>query len=356
MNRKFLFGRFYSDKDIKDLMYSIMENKTPYEINKNTFITEIYTNEGTIDKSYNYFKNHTIPVEITKDKDLMYFNVTELINLMQSITTSRVSTKERIYYLTDAYLDWAVSKGYIQVNNMKGLSKDDLCKVNKRIASYRYTDIKTLDLCCESALESNNISVIDIMPLILSRYGILGKQMDRILNLRWDDIDDKERVVRIKEDDNVYTFEIDDIFLKWIKRAYETVVFEDNKYIDEGKVVKRLDKYPEINYMFIHNRMTKVFRETSMPRLSFKSLEFSRKIDLLLRIRETRVLTSADFRELTKSFDVGLSSASTNTLIKDYESLTGDKVQLARSRDKLKYVDNKPEKTVMQIKKTIGSI
>lgn len=353
MKETFLFGDFYSKDELREVS-SILNSKTPYEINKNTFVSEIYDNKGTIEKSYNYFKNHTIVVEKIKDKDLMYFTVSELINLMHSLTTTSMNTKKRIYDLIKIYLDWAVDKKYIPINNLNGLSKDDLCKVNKKMASYKYTDIKDLDKLCDNVVESGEISVIDIMPLIISRYGILGKRMSKLLNLHWDDIDSEDMTVKLVDGGSVSIYPIDNIFLKWIERAKNCNEYDGVKYIDEGKVVKRWEKFDELNITIINNRLTRVFQITDIPRTSLKSLEFSRKIDLLLTIREERVLNSMDFRELTINFDSNVSPASTNALIKEYESLTEDKVQPMRSKDKVKYTDNNPKETVKNIKESLG--
>ena len=355
MKETFLFGKFYSKDELKEIS-SIMDSKTPYEINKNTFISEMYENKGTIEKSYNYFKNHTIVVEKIKGKDLMYFTVSELINLMNSLTTTSINTKKRIYDLIKTYLDWAVYKKYIPINNMNGLSKDDLCKINKKIASYKYTDIKTLDKLCEDAIKNEWISVIDIIPLIISRYGILGKKMSKLLNLHWGDINSEDMNVKIIDGDSISIYPIDDIFLKWIYRAKDCNKHGDIEYVDEGKVVKRLQKFNELDISIINNRLTRVFQTTYVPRSSLKSLEFSRKIDLLLNTREERVLNSTDFRELTVNFDSNISPASTNALIKEYESLTGDMVQPLRSKNKVKYVDNNPKETVKKIKKNLGVV
>lgn len=353
MKETFLFGKFYSKDELREL-YSIMDSKTPYEINKNTFVNEVYKNKGTIEKSYNYFKNHTVVVEKIKNKDLMYFTVSELINLMHSLTTTNINTKKRIYDLIKTYLDWAVYKNYIPINNLNGLSKEELCKVNKKMASYKYTDIKVLDKLCDDAIRSGGVSVIDIMPLIISRYGILGKQMSKLLNLKWDDINREDMAVKILDNERVSLYPIDDIFLKWIDRAKDCTKYDNIEYIDEGKVIKRLKKFDELNITIINNRLTRTFQTTYIPRSSLKSLEFSRKLDLLLEIRKERVLNSADFRELTINFDSNVSPASTNVLIKEYESLTDDKVQPLRSKEKVKYTDNNPKKTVEKIKANLG--
>lgn len=352
MSREFLFGKFYDSPSL-ELKENLLNNKTSFEINKNNFIISIYDNEKTMKTSYNALKKNVIDTEVIKDKDLMNFNVAELINLMNSIPTSSVSTKERVYYLIDNYLDWCTSQGYIALNNLKGLSKDELCRVNKKIVTYKVISIEDLSFYCNKATTTGKSSVIDVLPLILSRYGIVGTKLSRIINLRWSDIYRDKKLVRIVEENKDIFFPVDDLFLDWIDRAYKCEEHLGVKYIDDGYVIKKkADVEGEITDAYIYNRLVLVFRYASMPRMSFKTLEFSRKVDFLLSIREERVLDSSDFRTITNMFYPETSPSSTNTLIRYYESLTHDKVNLVKH--KIKRVDNNSEETVMEIKKSIG--
>lgn len=352
MSKEFLFGRFY-DSPSMEFKENLLKTKTSFEMNKNTFILDLYDNERTIKTSYNALKKNVIDTEIIKNKDLMDFSVTELITLMNSIPTSSVSTKERVYYLIDNYLDWCVSKGYIAFNNFKGLSKDELCRVNKKIVTYKVISIEDLSFYCNQAITTGKSSVIDVLPLILSRYGIVGTELSRIINLRWSDIDKDKKLVRIVEDNEELFFPIDDLFLDWIDRAYKCEEHLGVKYIDDGYVIKKKEDLDgEITDSYIYNRLVLVFKYSSMPRMSFKTLEFSRKVDFLLNIRKDGVLDSSDFRAITNMFYPKISPSSTNTLIRYYESLTHDKVNLVKH--KIKRVDNNSEETVMEIKKSIG--
>ena len=352
MSREFLFGKFY-DSLTDEYKRKMIEGKSTFEINKNNFILSIYDNEDTMRTSYNTLKRNIINVEKIKNKDLMDFNTSEQINLMKSIPTSSVSTKERLYHLIDNYLDWCVSQGYIPINNFKGLSKDELCKVSKKIASYKVISIEDLNYYCKKALSTSKVSAIDVIPLILSRYGIVGTGLSRILNLKWHDIDRERKVVRIIEDDNEILLPVDDLFLDWIDRAYKCKEFKGDVYIDEGYVIKKRLGYEfEFNDMYVYNRLILVFKYADMPRMSFKTLEFSRKVDFLLDLRKDGVLKSSDFKIITNLFHPNASAGTTNTLIRYYESLTHDKVTLVK--DKVKRVDNDSENTVLKIKKSIG--
>lgn len=353
MAREFLFGKIYENPSA-ELKESIYKSKSPFEINKNTFITSIYDNEQTMKTSYNALKKNVISMELVKNKDLMNFSIEELINLMNTMSTTSFNTKHRMYHLIDTYLDWCVSKGYIGLNGLKGLSKEELCKVNKMMASYKLMSKEELFKLCELSINTGEVTAMEVIPLIISRYGILGEKLSRMINLRWSDINIDNKTVTIEENGNILLFPIDEDFLYWIDRAYETKSYGEHQYIDEGKVIKIRSDYPNhvIDSNYIYNKVIKVFNLGILPRISFKSLELSRKIDFLLDIRKEKVLTADDFRMIVNMFKPNSSLATANVLIKIWETLTGDKVTLRYGKNKI--IDNNPVETVKKIRKTIG--
>ena len=355
MAREFLFGKIYENPSA-ELKESIYKSKSPFEINKNTFITSIYDNEQTMKTSYNALKKNVVSMELVKNKDLMNFSIEELINLMNTMPTSSVNTKERVYHLIDTYLDWCVSKGYIGLNGLKGLSKEELCKVNKMMVNYKLMSKEELFKLCELSINTGEVTVMEVIPLILSRYGILGEKLSRMINLRWSDINRENKTVTIEENGNVLLFPIDEDFLYWIDRAYETKSHGEYEYVDDGKVIKIRSDYPNytIDNNYIYNKVITVFNLGILPRISFKSLELSAKFDFLLSQRAERVLTADEFRMIVNMFKPNSSLATANVLIRLYETLTGDKVTLRYGKNKI--IDNNPSETVKEIKKRIGFI
>lgn len=357
MSKVFLFGHMYdtNEANFEKTKESLYNSKTSYEVNKNTFIVSFYDNEATMKVSYNKLKKNVVPIEIVKDKDLMDFTITELMDLMNSIPTSSYDTKRSIYHLIDNYLDWNVSLGNISVNNLKGLPKEDLCRVSKKVASYKVMDKKTLLEHCERFINSDEISVVDLMPLIMARYGIVGEKLSWIINLKYADLDYDNKIVRIQDGENTVLLPVDDDFFVWVDRCHMCEKLDGNPYIETDYIIKKTTKVEvDITDIYLYNRIDKVFKTTSMPRVSFKLLEFSRKIDFLLDIREDRVLTSEDFRDISRMFNPNISISSANTLIKAYETLTGDKVQPMRSKNKVKYTDDNPSETTQKIREQIG--
>lgn len=360
MSKQFLFGSMYdtSDPNFRKLKEKLYKEKTTFEINKNTFIVSIYDKESTMKVSYNSLKKNVVPIEVAKNKDLMYFTAPELIDLMTFVPTTSISTKRRLYHIIDNYLDWNVSIGNIQANNLKGLSKEDLFKINKKVVSYKVMSFDEFFNNCEIALKHEDISPIDIMPLVMARYGIVGESLSWIVNLRYSDLNKENNTVSIMENDRLITLPVDDIFFDWVNKCTECKENDGYLYEHSDKIIRKTVKFEEteLNDTFIYNRVDRVFKKTSFPRVSFKLLEFSRKIDFLLDIREERHLTVEDFRIITNLFKPSASMSSANTLVKSYESLTNDIVQPMRVKkeDLVKYIDEEPKNTVAKIKEVIG--
>lgn len=358
--KQFLFGSMYDtdNPNFQKLKQKLYREKSSFEINKNTFIVSIYDKESTMKVSYNSLKKNVVPIELAKNKDLMFFTAPELVDLMMFVPTTSVATKERLYHLIDNYLDWNVSIGNIQANNLKGLNKEDLCKINKKVASYKVMSIEEFFKNCEMALACDEISAIDIMPLVMARYGIVGEKLSWIRNLRYSDLNRENNTVEIKLEDRYMILPVDQRFFDWVDKCVECKELDGYAYEWSENIIRRTAKFEEteLNDMYIYNRVDKVFKKTNFPRVSFKLLEFSRKVDFLLDIRSERRLTGEDFRTITQLFKTSPSPSSTNTLIKSYEALTGDKVQpmQIRKEDINKYIDDESEKTVKEIRQKIG--
>ena len=360
MSKQFLFGTIYDtdNVDFSKLKEKLYKEKTSFEINKNTFIASIYDKESTMKVSYNSLKKNVVPIEIAKNKDLMYFTTPEIIDLMTFVPTTSVATKERLYHLIDNYLDWNVSIGNIQANNLKGLVKEDLCKINKKVASYKVMSMEEFFKNCEKALTCDEISAIDIASLVFSRYGIVGEKLSWITNLKYSDLNRENNTVRIGYGDRDIILPVDGRFFEWVDKCSECKELDGYAYEWSDKIIRKTTKFEEteLNDTYIYNRVDKVFKKGNFPRVSFKLLEFSRKIDFLLDIRKERRLTGEDFRTITQLFKTSPSPSSTNTLIKSYEALTDDKVQpmQIRKEDVEKYIDNDPEKSAENIRRKIG--
>ena len=353
MSREFLFGKFYDIKDNKQ-REKIINKHSEYAKNKNVFLLDIYDNEGTLKTSYNSFNKNVIPVEEAKNKDLMYFTPNELKELMDSIASTSFSTKDRVYNVMNSYLDYCVSKGYITINNLSGLDKEELCRPPKLMARYRIVSKEDVYKWCDESVLTGRVSIMDCLPLLLARYGIVGKGLSRIINLKLENINTDNKTIEIYEEDKLLVFPVDDRLIEYIYRAVDLKEHNNLKYIDSGNIIKAREDYPNliVDEAYIYNKVTAIFNLKIMPRISFKALELSRKIDFLLDIREERMLDTEDFKQITLMFNPNPSVASHISLVKNYESITGDEVNPPRGKNRKK--DNHSKKTAEKIREQLG--
>ena len=353
MSREFLFGKFYDIKDDTQ-REKIIKEHSEYAKNKNIFLLDMYDNEGTLRTSYNRFKKNVIPIEEAKGKDLMYFNAKELINLMNSVVSSSFSTKSRVYDLINIYLDYCINKGYITINNLSGLNKEELCKPHTLMARYRVVSLNDVYKWCDDSILTGKVSIMDCLPLLLARYGIVGKGLSRIINLKLENINIENKTIEIYEEDKLLVFPIDDRLIEYIYKAVDLKEHNNLKYIDSGNIIKVREDYSNsvADETYIYNKVTAVFNLKIMPRISFKALELSRKIDFLLDIREERMLDTEDFKQITLMFNPNPSVSSHISLVKNYESITGDKVNPPRGKNRKK--DNHSKKTAEKIREQLG--
>lgn len=357
MSREFLFGKFY--KDLTELEKEmIMTQHNEYEKNKNIFLLSIYDNEGTLRTSYNSFSKNVTPTETAKDKDLMFFTSVELRDLMNSITSTSRDTKARVYCLIDAYLDWCVAKGYILLNNLKGLDREELCKPPRLMATHQIISREKLYEYCEEAILTKKVTIMDCLPLMLARNGVKGEKLSRIINLKSQDIDRENNLIYVFEDGRELLFPVDKKLIEYIDEALKLT--EDNnglKYAWGDNVIRVREDYPSgvVDEAYINNKATAVFNTGVMPRTSFKILETCRKIDFLLDLREEKVLDTEDFKQISLLFKPKASASYHMNLVNKYKSITNDEVNFVQSVSK-KIVDQNPKKTADEIRRQIGYV
>lgn len=357
MSREFLFGKFYESLTESE-RERIINSHNEFEKNKNVFLLSIYDNEGTLRTSYNSFSKNVVPTEVAKDKDVMFFTTIELKDLMNSITSTSINTKIRVYCLIDAYLDWCVNKGYILLNNMKGLDRNEVCTPPRLMAKYQIISREKLYKYCEDAMLTKKVTIMDCLPLMLARNGIKGKKLSRIINLKSQDVDRENNLIHIYEDGEELLFPIDKKLIEYIDQALKLT--QDNnelKYAWGDNVIRVREDYTktEVDEAYINNKATAVFNTGVVPRISFKTLETCRKLDFLLDLREEKVLDTEDFKQISLLFEPKGSIANHMGLVNKYESVTGDKVNSVQTVNK-KIIDENPKKSADLIRKQIGYV
>lgn len=382
MFREFYFGREYkfkTEEEMRETFSMLVKDANPYEINKNTFLNEYYTNENIDTKIVYYamWKGAIQYIEEMKMKDLYQFSSDEIADLIISSPTTSRPRKESLFNFAKQYCDWAFSKELINANPTDGLNREELVKINEKAIKRKVMGLNEFYDLCYSMIEET--SPMNVLPLVLARYGVTGHNLKYMSNLRWCDVDRENMLVNIVDTETgeiITQLAIDNRFLHWIEIAKDTSNYRvknhkglvdteavekisEGAYHDRGYVNKISVKTKEkdddtvrVEKSALYSRINIAFRDNEMDAISLGSLEKSRKIELLLEKRKIRKLTTRDVQEIVLLFNPSASVGAYNALKNDYESITGDKVLPARANE-YQLEDSKSLEFVNKIKEEL---
>jgi hypothetical protein len=314
---------------------------------KERFLNEVYEENTTKETMKSSYKNCILPIEQNLNKDIMDFSTEEIRDLL--INTNGISKgyKSSVFSFCNSYLSWCEDKQYINFNpcrtiiakNYLNISVEQNMKGLMGLSSF-YKTIKIIES------KSNGLS---IFPLLLSRYGCLGEKCNDIRFLKEKDIDVENMVIKIRNRVNnsidygqiLTQLNIDKEFVLWYDKYKQdtkegftqglgTRKSEVN-FIPSRYVIKKTD-YTSTNEEVVSNNtiLNWIYRncsESSISRISLSKMVQSRKLDMLLSIREQRKLNYNDFVKINKQFNY---NAKTNqgalNLRKFWENISDEQV------------------------------
>ena len=281
--------------------------------NKVSFLNDTYSNENTRKAYASLYKNIILEEEIHKGKDLMCFTSEELKEVMLSLVSNKQSSKGSVASIVTKYLDYCINKGYILTNNMKTLSVNELKKENKR---FILNDVVNLNKFYKwlTELEIKHDLYITL-PLLFARYGIVGEELNDMMNAKYEDIDRNNFTINI----NGVLFPIDKQFINWIDKATQ-----GRK--KEGLILFNYKGQPITSKNTIYNMFYKAFQLLNRKRISAKELRNNRKMDLLFHIRSCREVTIHDIENVEYIIGYNNNNNVRSNIIrtkKTYELLSG---------------------------------
>lgn len=359
-DKVFLFGDFYSESKISKLdKMKMYDTKTQYEINMNEYIDEVYDNEDSMKILWDRYKAHILEEEKIKGKDVSQFTREEMIGLFSSIYTTSSNVKASVYSFLSNYIAWRISAKGDKINNVfNSINQDELCIINGNALKKKLVAIEELDYICEEFEKYYTDNINMYISLVLARYGIMGKDLCEMVNLKFKDVHEDNMIVDIiSEDGVVKEYPIDEIFIKWVNKAKEELMKEEgskevieNSYViaKSKEALARNTRDNKANPETVYTHHNKIFKETKTRKISFNLLKKSRMIELLIKnYRSKSVINTSDILEVVRMFNPESSAGSWNTLKNDYEAVTGDKVFKLSTRRALKIdvVDNNPIET-----------
>lgn len=370
--KKFLFGRVYTIIDgiddrkddsciTEEEMYKIFNSKSEFEINKNNFLNDFYVKSSTKQTEY-YLYNATILYnEQVKNKDISEFSSSEIKDVVESVPTGSSGQQYRVFKFINQYCNWRVDKGFISLNPCDNLDKKDFTTNVKALKNKLIGMDKFWDMI--NTMLRNGCHVQLLLPLVLSRYGIYGKNAYDLLHLRYEQINTEEKIVNLFYEDGTLktSLLIDDRFINIIERSKHDNIVDsayNGVYLDTGYVLKRSSLAGEnggdietTSGLVRRGNLAYEFAE-GYPKIKYNNLIKSRKLDFIFNIRSNRKINTEDVLNVIRIFDPKATNGSYHSLVADIESLTNEKV-LYKYEKGARLIDNNADKFVESIVKDL---
>ena len=194
--------------------------------------------------------------------------------------------------------------------------------------------------------------VQNLVPIVLSYYCIGGTDMIWLRTLKLGDIDRDNQVVIVNDGEVVIP--VDERLIGFIDEVEEDAE-EREDLMKTDLVVK-----PTVNSVgdvmaenTVYHRIYKAFDESGIKRMRLNDLAKSRKIWLLLQIREQRRLTKGDFQRVCEMLNPNVSGSIHDSLVKYYYMSTKDEVYKKHIKGE-DLVDTRAKEHVEEIKEMLG--
>lgn len=308
-------GANYNSEEEKN---KILETYDDFTMNKLAFLNDVYQKSTQV-AYFIYYRNFFHDEEVLKGKDLMYFTTQEIKELMMSLITVKSASKGSFMSFVNAYLNYCVERGYININNASSINMKDIKKLNSKVVNMELINLNNFYKLVEEVYAKQSYNRI-ILPVLFARYGILGEGCEDIMKLSFEDIDHHNKLVRIKKNGDVILLPIDENFIKWVYKASEN---------DTGVILLSNRNEVITSRHTIYNMFYRFFSVLERPRISAKVLRENRKLDLLGEIRAEREIIMKDIEmvESLISYDNDNNSRTGILKLRDlYEVVFGENV------------------------------
>lgn len=325
-----------------------------YQLSKLLMLNEKYSIKSTKITYFTIYQTNLHFAEEGKEKDLMKFTTKEIEILIESLTYTYGTIKQNLIAFINLYCEWCKEKGLIKKNPCDKLNRK-LIKINSKIFLANKICGKKEFYNMLKEMEENT-KLPNLIPLLLARYGIKGEGLEAMISLRWDDVDEENKVVHIQCNNNISQLPIDDKFIEYIHKAKKYTESDKSngknmvRYSDFGYVLKKAfsEKDEEngeqtIKYASVFTRVNEACKSIGVPRISFNRLLLSRQLEILLEMRKNRRLKQSDFEYVVSMFDFGEEELLTNrafNIKKIWLELTGDAVITQRKNTRNLSNDN----------------
>lgn len=325
----FLLDKKVNKEEFKQLYDEAMKKQKIWTIMFNNYLNEMYDNYESQHTLWNKYVANIQYVEDAKGKSVYLFSTQEIRELISIIPTASIITKKDTLSVIKNYIDYVINvlEENIFINPCDIITEEDILKDMEIQAQNKLVSKEYIYDLIKKAIERDMDSQV-ILPVLLSYYGVIGKDFIYMKSARPEHINREELTMDLYEDEEYSTtIPVDEMFVFWIDKLISLEGNNGDIYYTEGLIVKSKRAGTILTTQAYQTRILAVCNKCGVPKFAARDLFSSRKIELLLEIRKKRILTGKDFDDITQLFEPNSSRGRYNTLRLLYESTTGDKVQ-----------------------------
>ncbi|MEX0082989.1 hypothetical protein AB2T90_11185 [Clostridium butyricum] len=300
---------------------------------------------------YNMINSKIHPFEEALNKDLYKFSENELLEILNSMATSSLTTADKMASMIRKYIDWTYEIGLNHMGNpMNSLFRDDYYgNINSKALKESY--MNKLDFI--NFVMDLECSYSDKLLLLLLRYGVKLKETALI---KWEDVDKENKVIKLTRNGYDINIEIDYIFLEVLDKAKNEFEYS---YISEvestrkatGDIyIRRMEKvieYSDCGYLIkntnfkatgkdavkvatLYTRINSVVKRNNIDKIDIDRLNLMCKFDKLFEVLHKQgKVTIYDVVNVIKHFD-GVDTPPKRYLLRDnFELVAGIEIDRA---------------------------
>lgn len=329
MRRLYMFDGFKRENKIK---------RTDSQKQQLKFINEIENNENTMETDWTCFNSYIVPVENTLKKPLHAFNTDDIESLFKNMKTHSKNIKEIVFNLINRYMEWTIDNNIrYESNPMANVNKSKCLFIDDKFIKDKYISVGDLFERIE-ILKNKELNPQKIIIILLSRYGINGKNYNVLRNLKWKHIDFSNKDIKItdsKTGKEKYKVKFDERLEKWLIKTKEYKI--NSKYKNEY-VIKTDKSEGVVSTGYILGAKNSIDKELGLENISLGNLTRCKMIDDLILIRDEKVLDSNSFKNVVLRYTDYNSRGPCDNLKDFYTIITQDNIIERLSKSK-KYTE-----------------
>lgn len=272
----------------------------------------------------NIFKK-TAPKENELQKDLYQFNLEKLDDLLYSLGSTSAQYIATVLAVLSKYVDFCMQEGYIGnpagINYVRLINPtlENLKKYEHGIdKKYRYIDREELQQIINMCVNAQ-----DAVIFALLFEGVMGENLEELINLRVDDCDFVDNILTLRRNDGTKRrIKVQPNTMKLIDKAINQVEYyrvsdiangvfllQRTPYVLRPIVSKRVPT-KKVSHQIIRNRLKKIVEMYGNPYLNPKNIFRSGMIDYIRRymkkydIKSFKDLKYSDMANILRRFGI----------------------------------------------------